>query len=294
MGRDLYAESQSVRELFEIASESSGIDTAKLLFEADESELKETKNTQLAITLMNLAVRRFFLDQQIESSGAAGFSLGEWSAYVDAGVLGEQDIFPIVLKRGELMAAAAAELGASSAMAAILGLETEAVERAVEGIEGVFPANYNSPEQTVISGSQEGVDRGGAACKEAGAKRVLPLKVSGPFHTPMMEKAREDFAEYFSSIELAEPRKTLYSNVTGAPIGDSRQLRLRALEQITSPVRWTAEERSIGEGGYDLLVECGPGKVLSGLWKKSGQNGSCHGTDKIEAIQELIEKIKET
>src|SRR6056297_1581886 len=195
MGKDLFQASAAVKELFGLASEACECDTEALLFDSNENELKQTQNTQIAITLMNLSVRRYLLEHGFESGGAAGFSLGEWSAYVDAGVISENEVFPIVMERGRLMAETSQELqagGTSSGMAAVIGLPSEQVEEILQRIEAAFPANYNSMEQTVISGESEAIQTAATQLKEAGARRVIPLKVSGPFHTPLLLRREAD------------------------------------------------------------------------------------------------------
>ncbi len=295
MGKDLYESKSSVRQLFELASEACRCDARQLLFDSSESELKETRNTQIAISLMNLAVRRYLMEEGIESTGCAGFSLGEWSALVDAGVLTEEEVFPIVLKRAELMTAAVEQLAlpGGSGMAAVIGIPADTVEKTVMNIEGVYPANYNSPDQTVISGTAEAVAAASDACKSAGARRVIPLKVSGPFHTPLLEEARSAFGLYLKDRELRNPFKHLYSNASGVAVRSVDEIRRNASLQISSPVRWTSEETKIAEDGYDLCIECGPGKVLTGLWKKCGAEIPClpAGTkEQINAVMETVHK----
>ena len=295
MGTDLFEASSEVRELFELASDACGIDTKKLLFESEESELKETKNTQIAITLMNLSVRRYFQAHGIESNGAAGFSLGEWSAYVDAGVISEQAVFPVVMERGRLMSEASHTLqagGTSSSMAAVIGLPADKVEEALESIEGALPANYNAVDQTVISGSSQAIEAASSVLKEAGARRVIPLKVSGPFHTPMLMQAGSAFENFIGSYQLQDPVKPLYSNVTGSQLRSATDVRTNAVLQISSPVQWTREEAEIARDGYTLCVEAGPGKVLTGLWKKTGSQIECRPTNSREAIDTLIGEIQ--
>lgn len=294
MGKDLYQASPAVKELFELASDACGRDTKALLFDSDESELKETQNTQIAITLMNLAVRRYLMEHKVESAAAAGFSLGEWSAYVDAGVIFESEVFPVVMERGRLMAEAAEELNAQgrrSGMAAVIGLPSEQVEEVLQRIEGAFPANYNSAEQTVISGSSAAIETAAAQLKEAGARRVIPLKVSGPFHTPLLLQAGSGFENYLSEFTLQDPVKPLYSNVTGRRLKSSTDVRTNAILQISSPVQWTREEAEIGGDGYSMCIETGPGKVLSGLWKKTDQSIECRPTDSRETLDKLIGEL---
>ena len=294
MGKDLYEASSAVKELFELASDACGRDTKALLFDSDESELKETQTTQIAITLMNLAVRRYLLASKVESSGAAGFSLGEWSAYVDAGVILEREVFPVVMERGRLMAATAEELearGSRSGMAAVIGLPAEKAEDVLQHIDGVFPANYNSSEQTVISGNSAAIETAATQLKEAGARRVIPLKVSGPFHTPLLLQAGSEFENYLAEFTLHDPAKPLYSNVTGRRLKSSTDVRSNAILQITSPVQWTREEAEIGADGYSMCIETGPGKVLTGLWKKSDQSIACRPTDSREKLDEVIGEL---
>jgi len=290
MGRDIYDEHGEVREIFEIAGEATGADMSYLMFEASEAELKETRNTQIVITLMNLAMRRYLKKRGIESHGTAGFSLGEWSAYVDAGVLEEREVFPIVIRRAELMGEAAQQeprLEEGSGMAAVVGLSPEKVEESLSDIQDVYPANYNSPIQTVISGTKAGVDEAGVVLKEAGAKRVIPLKVSGPFHTPLLQRASERFAEYLESVEFNTPVKPLYSNVSGGAVSDPAEIRRNAALQITSPVRWTDEMQHIAGDDYERCIECGPGKVLTGLWKRIDSSIGCIPAD-VETEREKL------
>jgi [acyl-carrier-protein] S-malonyltransferase len=294
MGKDLYESSESVKELFTRAGRIVGKDLTALMFEGSEEELKETENTQIVITLMSLAVRSYLKEAGVEAAGAAGFSLGEWSAYVEAGVISEDDVFPVVVKRAELMAQAVRsdeKMSGGVAMAAVMGLSPEEVEKTIAEIDEAYPANYNAPAQTVISGTKEGIDKAAAACKEAGAKRVLPLKVSGPFHTPLLERARQEFAEYLANVAFTDPVKPLFSNVTGGRLEDATRIRELAAEQIVSPIRWVEEEQNIAAAGFDACIESGPGKVLTGLWKKSDADIPCHPTDKKETIDKLLGEL---
>ena len=294
MGKDLFQASTAVKELFALASEACARDTEALLFDSDENELKQTQNTQIAITLMNLSVRRYLLEHGIESNAAAGFSLGEWSAYVDAGVISEQDVFPIVMERGRLMARASEDLqsgGSQSGMAAVIGLPSEKVNEVLSAIEGAFPANYNSSEQTVISGDAGAIGRASEQLKAAGARRVIPLKVSGPFHTPLLLQAGSGFENFLHKYTLQDPKKPLYSNVTGSILKSSTDVFSNAVLQISSPVLWTREEAEIADSGYTMCVEAGPGKVLTGLWKKSGHSIECRPTSSREKLDELIGEI---
>lgn len=295
MGKELYEANDSVKALFTRAGDIIGKDLAALMFEGSEEELKETENTQIVIILMNLAVRTYLKEAGVEADGAAGFSLGEWSAYVEAGVLSEDDVFPVVVKRAALMAQAVRNDTKMSedgvAMAAVMGLSPDEVEKTVSEIDDAYPANYNAPSQTVISGTKSGIDKAAEACKAAGAKRVLPLKVSGPFHTPLLEEARREFAAYLESVDFGDPAKPLFSNVTGGRLQSGAEIRELAARQIISPIRWVEEERNIAAAGFDGCIETGPGKVLTGLWKKSDAETPCYPTDKKDKIDELLAEL---
>jgi [acyl-carrier-protein] S-malonyltransferase len=288
-GKDFYDRSTEVRSLFDLASESVGRDMKELLFEADAEELKKTENTQAAVTLMNLSVSAYLAEKGIVSDIAAGFSLGEYSALVDAGIIGIEDVFGLVIERGKAMSSAIELSGGT--MAAVIGLEAAAIDAVLAPIDGVFPANYNAPLQTVISGTAGGVETAVEKLKEAGARRVIPLKVSGPFHTPLLEAAGTAFAEILEGYHFSDPLKPLYSNVTGGLIHSGEEARRLCVRQITSPVRWTRVEDALCAAGVSLLIESGPGKVLTGLWKSGPACAECKPTDTAEAADPLIESI---
>jgi [acyl-carrier-protein] S-malonyltransferase len=294
MGQDLYEASEAVQELFALATEITGIDVKTLLFEGSEEELKKTENTQVAITLVNLAVAEYLGEKGIVAEGAAGFSLGEYSALVYTGVLSAKDVFPLVKLRGELMAKACSALDQSEGapgMAAVIGLAPEKVDEALDaaGVQGVYGANYNSPVQVVISGTAAGLQESAEVLKAAGAKRVLPLKVSGPFHSPLLQGAADDLKAALESIPFNDPKKALYSNVTGQRISSGVEAKALAVEQVVKPVKWTTEERLLVEEGYQRLIESGPGTVLTGLWKKFNSDIPCFSAGKLEQIEALIQ-----
>lgn len=289
MGRDLHDSSAVVRDLFDLASDTAGIDMRKLLFEADEQELRKTENTQAAVTLMNLAVREYLSGRGILSDMAAGFSLGEYSALVDGRIIGLEAVFPLVISRGKVMAAAAE--GLNGAMAAVIGLDAAAVDTIVGPMEGVYAANYNAPSQTVISGTAGAVEEASVKLKEAGAKRVVPLKVSGPFHTPLLEEAKAAFEELLSAVQFFDPVKPVFSNVTGERIVSGEEARLLCARQITAPVRWTEVEGSLCAAGAAVCVESGPGKVLTGLWKSGPACADCMPADPMDSAERAVETI---
>lgn len=292
MGKDFFDASPRVRELFQLASDTTKIDTRRLLFEGTDEELKETVNTQIAITLVNLASAAVLKERGIEAQGAAGFSLGEYAALVYTGVIAEADIFPLVKQRGEFMAKAAASLDRSAGdpgMAAVIGLSPEKVEEtlAAAKIPDLFGANFNSPAQVVISGTAAGLKAGEEALKAAGARRIITLKVSGPFHSPLLKQASLDLAGVLAKVEFKDPVKTLYSNVTGQKITTGAQARDLAVQQVIAPVRWTTEEAALLADGYQRLIEAGPGEVLTGLWKSFNSDLTVSPAGKLDLIAEI-------
>ena len=271
MGKDLYDEYPDARELFDTATAAAGFDVAELIFSGSADELKGTDRSQVAITTMNLAARRVLLGRGIESAGAAGFSLGEYSALVDSGVLSEGDTLQLVTLRGQIMERVSRSLdsdGGAASMAAVIGLSPDAVIACLKdaGVAEAYPANLNSPVQTVLSGTAAGLEQAASALKEGGARRVITLKVSGPFHSPLMQAAKDDFSRELARFEFRDPQKPVYANVTGSAINSGEEARRLCAEQLVAPLRWVDEENAILADGYDELLEVGPGEVLGGLW----------------------------
>jgi [acyl-carrier-protein] S-malonyltransferase len=290
MGKDLFDASAAVREMFMRASEVSGLDLERILFAGTEDELKQTEITQVAVTLVNLAAAAVLREKGVHPAGCAGFSLGEYAALVSAGVVSVDDVFPLVKTRGELSTRAAADLAADGdapGMAAVIGLDPEAVASALSGVEAVYPANLNSPKQTVIAGRSSALDGVEQSLKDAGARRVIRLKVTGAFHTPLMQSIVDDFEAALAGVEFADPSIALYSNVTGGRVVSGAQARRLCLEQLTNPVQWVSEERSVAADGYDDVLEVGPGTVLAGLWKALPDSVPCRAAGTLAAIGEL-------
>ena len=290
MCKDFYDKSNTVKDLFKIADEVTGRDLKSLLFEGSPEDLKQTENTQIAVTLMNLSIRRYLIDNGIKADGAAGFSLGEFSAMVEAGILTEKQVLPMVIERGEIMARVAKEnpdLAGGSAMAAVIGMSSENVSSNVEDIKDAYGANFNAPTQTVISGTAAGIEAATVKLKEAGARRIIPLKVSGPFHTPLLADAKKYFVEYISGLEFKDPVKPMYSNVTGKRVGSGIEAKELSGLQIISPVRWVDIETNILTEGFDSPIEVGPGKVLTGFWKSASKEISCLPTGSLEITETI-------
>jgi [acyl-carrier-protein] S-malonyltransferase len=290
MCKDFYEKSETVKDLFSIADKVTGRDLKSLLFDGTVEDLKQTENTQIAVTLTNLSIRRYLIEKGITAEGTAGFSLGEFSAMVEAGILTEEQVLPMVIERGEIMARVAKEnpaLSGGSAMAAVIGMSSSDVSSNVEDVKDAYAANFNAPTQTVISGTSAGVEAASAKLKEAGARRIIPLKVSGPFHTPLLEDAMKYFVEYLSGLEFKDPLKPMYSNVTGKRVGSGIEARELSGLQIISPVKWIDIETNILSEGFDSCIEVGPGKTLTGFWKSASKEVSCLQTGTVEAADEI-------
>ena len=290
MGRDLWDASAGVKELFRSASEVTGVDLEALLFRGSEAELQATNRTQLAVTLVNAAVARVLAERGVAAHGYAGFSVGEYAALAAAGVIAHEDLFRIVQARGELMEQAsrgADTAGGRAGMAAVIGLAPEAVSAALQGAgEGVYAANFSSPRQVVLAGTVEGLARAEAACAAAGARRFVRLKVSGPFHSPLIERARERFAEVVANFEFRDPTAPVYANVTGGLVASGAEARRLCVEQIVSGVQWVTEIQSLLAAGYGRFLETGPGSVLTGLLRGFDTGGvECTPVGTMEQVE---------
>ena len=266
MGKDLYENNPIAKELFDKANAILGFDITSIMFDGTDEALKQTKVTQPAIFLHSVILAKT-LEQDFKPDMVAGHSLGEFSALVAAGAISFEDGLKLVAKRAQAMQKAC-ELNPSG-MAAILGLENEQVEEVCNSIEEVVvPANYNCPGQIVISGSNEGVQKACEILKEAGAKRALPLPVSGGFHSPMMESAKEELEAAIDATNFSTPVCPIYQNVDATPYTDPAKIKANLIEQLTGAVKWTQTTQQMLADGANIFTEVGPGKVLQGLIKK--------------------------
>ena len=266
MGRDLYEKSAVATDMFELANEILEFSITNLMFSGTEEDLKQTKVTQPAIFLHS-TILAAVLGDSFKPEMVAGHSLGEFSALVANRTLLFEDGLRLVAKRALAMQKAC-EL-APSTMAAILGLDDKIVEDVCAEIpEVVVPANYNSPGQIVISGSNEGIDKAIDLLKAKGAKRALKLAVSGAFHSPLMEPARMELEEAINSTVFNKPICPVYQNVNASPCSDPDTIKDNLVRQLTSPVKWTQTVINMIAGGATSFTEVGPGNVLQGLIKK--------------------------
>ncbi len=266
MGKDLYENSAQAKELFEKANSILKFRITDIMFDGIDEELKQTKVTQPAIFLHSV-ILAITLGEDFKPDMVAGHSLGEFSALVANKTLLFEDGLKLVYARAMAMQKACEKN--PSTMAAIIGLEDSVVEEALKNIDAVVvPANYNCPGQLVISGSNEGVKIACEKLTEAGAKRALPLKVGGAFHSPLMEPARVELADAINNTTFNRGICPIYQNVTGQSVTDPEIIKTNLVSQLTSPVRWTQIMQNMLADGSKTIIEVGPGKVLQGLFKK--------------------------
>jgi [acyl-carrier-protein] S-malonyltransferase len=291
MGRDLAEKFTVARDTFAEADAALDYSLSKLCFEGPAEQLKQTKFTQPAIFAVSMAAYRVLTSRGIEPQLAAGHSLGEYAACAAAGVMSFADAIRALRSRGQFMQEAVPE--GQGAMAALLGLDADAVRGVCEAAaketkEVVSPANLNSPQQIVISGSAAGVARASELAREKGAIKVVPLQVSAPFHCALMQPAQDRLAEVLKEIEVQDPRFPIVSNVTADVTKRGGRERDLLIEQVTAPVRWVESmRRMIGEGAC-TFVEVGPGKVLSGLLRQIDRAQKCVNVEDSVSLEKAL------
>ena len=266
MGKDLYDNNPKAKELFEKANDILGYRITDIMFDGTDDELKQTKVTQPAVFLHSV-IKAISLGDEFKPSMVAGHSLGEFSALVAAGALNFEDGLRLVYARAMAMQKACE--AAPSTMAAIVGLSDDKIEEICAEVnkEGnvVVPANYNCPGQLVISGNVEAINEACEKLKAAGAKRALPLKVGGAFHSPLMQPAKDELQAAIEQTEFSVPQCPVYQNVDGKPHTDPADIKQNLIAQLTSSVRWTSCVQNMIADGADDFTECGPGKALQGM-----------------------------
>ncbi|MDD4054880.1 MAG: ACP S-malonyltransferase [Bacteroides sp.] len=268
MGKDLYNSSDLAKELFDKANDILGYKITDIMFEGTDEDLRQTKVTQPAVFLHSV-ISAFCLGDDFNPEMTAGHSLGEFSALVAAGALSFEDGLKLVYARAMAMQKACD--ATPSTMAAIIALPDEKVEEIcaeVNKTDICIPANYNCPGQVVISGTQPGIEKACKLMTEAGAKRALPLKVGGAFHSPLMDSAKQELAEAIQKTTFNKPKCPVYQNVDGKPHTNPEEIKELLIAQLTSSVRWTQTVQNMVADGATEFVECGPGRVLQGLIRK--------------------------
>lgn len=284
MGKDFYEQIPVCREVFEKASKVTGLDIKALCFEEDP-RLDITEYTQVAMLTVEAAILRAVLEKGISSQMNAGLSLGEYGALIASGVMSEEDAFRVVRKRGIFMQEAVPTGGA---MSAVIGTDTALIEKICEETEGIVSiANYNCPGQIVITGEAQAVSRAGDALKEAGARRVVPLKVSGPFHSAMLKEAGEKLGEVLTDIEINTIAVPYMTNVTGECVTGPSIVKDLLVKQVYSSVKWQQCVEQMIHEGVDTFIEIGPGRTLTGFLRKIDRNVKGINVEKVEDLEKL-------
>jgi [acyl-carrier-protein] S-malonyltransferase len=291
MGKDLAERFPAARDAFDAIDEALDSRLSRLMWDGPEDELTQTHNTQPAILAHSAAVLAVVGDRLAGASAAAGHSLGEYSAHVAAGTLTVVDAVRLVRRRGELMFSAGQER--PGAMAAVLGLATAEVQSACDeasGPDGIaVPANLNAPDQTVISGDPSGVDRAGERCKARGAKRVIPLKVSGAFHSPLMAPAVDGLREALADAAFTDPAYPVVANASGEAVRTGVDAKRLLADQLTAPVRWVACMQAAAQLAPDAtFIEIGPGNVLSSLLKRIVPNAKAVTLGTADEVERFL------
>ncbi|HZW83598.1 MAG TPA: ACP S-malonyltransferase [Candidatus Deferrimicrobium sp.] len=294
MGRELLEQYPEAKAVYQQAEEILGVDFTETIYNGPEEALRQTSVTQPALLTTSVAILRILESKGFKPDYVAGHSLGEYSAHVAAGTFAFQDALKLVRARGELMQEAVPSGGA---MAAILGLDREKIEAACQkaNCHGIVEvANYNCPGQVVISGQAPAVEAAMGLCKEAGAKRTLPLQVSGPFHSSLMIPAGEQLGEKFTGIEINEPNIPLVANINGNYVKTRDDVVSSLIQQVSSSVRWEECIERLVNDGVNLFVEVGPGKVLTGLVKKIAPGVQLANVEDLVSLEKSLAYLKES
>ena len=285
MGKEFYERSEKAREIFDLASKATGLDIPALCFEENE-KLNETQYTQIAILACEAAILGAVREAGLAADVSAGLSLGEYGALITSGVPDMETAFRVVRQRGIFMQEAVPTGGA---MAAVIGMDGEQIRKICQETEGrVSVANYNCPGQIVITGEEAAVEKAGAALKEAGAKRVVPLKVSGPFHSAMLTGAGEKLAEVLENTKLQEFSIPYVTNVTADYVTTTEPVKELLKKQVSSSVRWQQSIERLIADGYDEFVEIGPGHTLSGFMRKINRDVKTVSIEKLEDYKAYV------
>lgn len=287
MGKDFYEQFPVSREVIDRASKVTGLDIPALIFEENEN-LHITEYTQIAMLAVEAAMLRALEEKGIRSQVNAGLSLGEYGALIASGVMSEEDAFCVVRKRGIYMQEA---VPVGGAMSAVMGTDATLIEKICEQTEGIVSiANYNCPGQIVITGEADAVARAGEALKAAGARRIVPLKVSGPFHSGMLVKAGEQLRQALENVNINPFTIPYVTNVTAEYVTDSNEVKDLLVQQVSSSVRWQqCVERMISDG-VDTFIEIGPGRTLSGFLKKIDRSVRCLNVEKAEDLEKVAKE----
>ena len=288
MGKDFYEQSETASKVVDRATELLDIDMKALCFEEND-KLDQTEYTQAALVTICMAMEKVVEERGLKPDVTAGLSLGEYCAIAAAGGMNTEDAITTVRKRGILMETAVPK--GKGSMAAVLGMENEAVETGVADIEGVSVANYNCPGQIVITGWKESVEKACEALKNAGARRVMPLNVSGPFHSPMLKEAGEELGKVLDTVELKELQIPYVTNVTAEYVTDISQTKALLSRQVASSVRWQQSMERMIADVVDNFVEIGPGRTLAGFMKKINRDVKVYNIGCWDDVEKVVQEL---
>ncbi len=289
MGQSLYEAYPEAKEIFDIADSKLGFSLSRMCFDGPEEELVKTVNTQPALYTVSAAACKVAMEKGLQPIVCAGHSVGEYAACYSAGVFSFEEGLELVRRRAELMHENARSV--PGAMAAILGLSPDATKEVVEkaadaGIVGA--ANFNSPVQTVISGEADAVKKAGEIATENGAKRVVPLKVSGGFHSPLMQDAQDALSIVLQSVEFSQPKVPVVSNFSAKPHSEPEIIKNNLVSQITGSVRWVESVEAMLDLGTEVFIELGSGSVVGGLVKKIARDATVYSAGDAESLEKLL------
>ncbi|MCM1387865.1 MAG: ACP S-malonyltransferase [Bacillus sp. (in: Bacteria)] len=285
MGKDFYEQIPVCKKMFELAGKASGLDVVSLCFEENE-QINITEYTQIAMLAAEVAMLKAVEEKGVKPDVTAGLSLGEYGALVASGVMTPEDVFKIVRKRGIYMQEAVPSGGG---MAAVLGLDTAVIEKICEDVSGMVTiANYNCPGQIVITGEEGAIQEAISRLSEAGAKRCVPLKVSGPFHSPMLVGAGEKLAKELEEVTIQDIQIPYIANVTADYVTDKENVKPLLEKQVSSSVKWQQTIERMLADGVDTFIEIGPGKTLSGFMRKINRDVKVLNIEKIEDLEEKL------
>lgn len=292
MGKDFYEQFEEAKEVFEKASKISGIDVAKLCFEGPEEKLNKTENTQIAILTTSMAILKVLQKRKIQADIAVGLSLGEYSALIYAGILNIEEGIKLIQKRGYYMANLLPE--GNYSMAAVIGLENSKIEAICEQLRKeakfVVPANYNCSTQTAIAGEEIAVQEAIGKLKEAGARKVIPLKTSGPFHTEKLKDAKNAYEKELAKVKFQLGNKKVIKNLDGKYYTKEDNIKEILAKHIISPVRFDQAIQLMKQEQIEEYIEIGPGKVLTGFVKKDEKEAKTFAIHSVESLEQYLEE----
>ena len=289
MGKDFYETFNTAKEIFDQACQWFSLDMKELCF-TENDRLDLTEYTQAALVTTCLAMEKVVEEKGLYPDVTAGLSLGEYCAIEVSGGMSMQDAVTTVRKRGILMEQAVP--AGQGMMAAVLGMDADKIEAVTDAIDGVSIANYNCPGQIVITGAKEAVEKASAKLKESGARRVLPLNVSGPFHSAMLEDAGKELAQVLENVSLSPLKIPYVTNVTAQYVENSDETKALLAKQISSSVKWQQSVETMIKEGVDTFVEIGPGKTLAGFMKKIDKTVKVYNIQTVEDVDKVISEIK--